>query len=451
MKRRNFIKKTAITAAGSIGVPYILPSGRLFATNGVPMAEHVVLVLFAGGIRNQESVQKRYLAESQGLNIEGNIMYNMLSGEAPEYKVVYGTTTPGEPTGGTPIPRILSTPLDQQGILFPEVRYTGSYTGHYTGLSNALSGHYETAQGLQNRPIHPTIFEYLRRHAGMKATDTWFIGNGITSSTPLLNHSIHRDYGSQYAANFFAPNVTFGALGEKHIKGFKIYHPEEELDPVNQMRAFLNQSFMAEGRDIPNLNNTTEEKADIKDFIKNVFERLENDQVAFPPVGEFGNTDLSTIGFTSEVLRWFKPKLTVVNMSSADSCHNSFTNYLSSLHRGDHAVGFLWDFIQNQTDMAGKTTMIIMPEHGRNETPNAITDQNDWVSFDHDSDENSRRIFSMMVGPGIDANLTIGSTSNPIGDAADLVPTIAQIFGIKDQVMSKGLIAPSAMSLFDRI
>lgn len=449
MKRRNFIKKAGLATAGSIGVPYILPSGRLFATTNMPMAEHVVLVLFAGGVRVQETVYQRYLAESQGLNIEGNVMYNMLSGDAPEFKIVYGTTTDAGQPGGQPIDRILSTPLDLQGTLFPEMKYTASYTGHYTGLSNALSGHYETAQGLQNRPLHPTIFEYLRRHAGMKATDTWFIGNGINGSTPLLNHSIHRGYGADYGANFFAPNVTFGPLGDKHLKGFKVYHPEEELDPVSEMRAFLNQSFLQEGRSIPHLNNTKEERADIKDFIKNVFERLDNDQVVFPPVTDTG--DLSTIGFTSEVLRWFKPKLTVVNMSSADSCHSSFTNYLGALHRGDHAVGFLWDFIQNQTDMAGKTTMIVMPEHGRNYEPNAITDQNDWVSFDHDSDENSRRIFSMMVGPGIDANLRVGSEDNPVGDSADIVPTIAEIFGIKDKVMNAGLIAPSARSLFDRI
>ena len=49
------------------------------------------------------------------------------------------------------------------------------------------------------------------------------------------------------------------------------------------------------------------------------------------------NGDLSTIGYTTEILRWFKPKLTVVNMSSVYSCHGSYTSYLKSPHRGDHA------------------------------------------------------------------------------------------------------------------
>ena len=52
---------------------------------------------------------QRYLAESQDLDIEGNIMYNMLTGDAPELKVV-GTTPAGQQPGIQPISRILQTP-----------------------------------------------------------------------------------------------------------------------------------------------------------------------------------------------------------------------------------------------------------------------------------------------------------------------------------------------------
>ena len=207
---------------------------------------------------------------------------------------------------------------------------------------------------------------------------------------------------------------------------------------------------MAQGGGIPNLNNTEEEKENIKAFIQHVFDQLENDQIAFPPVTD--NQDTATIGYTTELLKWFKPKLTVVNMSAIDVCHDSYTGYLQSLHRADHAVGHLWKFIQEQIpEMAGDTAMIVMPEHGRNYEHNAVLDQNDWFAFDHDSDANSRRIFTMMAGPGIEANLMVGSQGNPIGDAADIVPTIAEILGIKSEVMSAGLLHPGAMSLFDRI
>ena len=56
-----------------------------------------------------------------------------------------------------------------------------------------------------------------------------------------------------------------------------------------------------------------------------------------------------------------------------------------------------------------------------------------------------------MAGPGIDAGLRVGSEDEPGGDAADVVPTIADIFGIKQTVYDEGLIDSNARSLFDRL
>jgi len=83
MKRRNFLKKAGLAAAGITGVPYILPTGRLFAATGSRVVNHVVYVLFAGGIRNQESVGQQYLMNQNSALPEGNVMNNMLTGAAP--------------------------------------------------------------------------------------------------------------------------------------------------------------------------------------------------------------------------------------------------------------------------------------------------------------------------------------------------------------------------------
>ncbi|MCB0618970.1 MAG: twin-arginine translocation signal domain-containing protein, partial [Saprospiraceae bacterium] len=101
MKRRTFIKKAAVTAAATVSVPYLLPSGRLFAATGSRVVNHVVFVLFGGGIRNQESVDMQYLA-NQGVPTQGNIMQNMLAGAAPTQNLVYSPWTP-----------ILTQPLSQ--------------------------------------------------------------------------------------------------------------------------------------------------------------------------------------------------------------------------------------------------------------------------------------------------------------------------------------------------
>lgn len=440
-----------MAAVGTMGIPYILPSGRLFARQAIQRAEHVVFVLFAGGVRQQESVLQQYLAGSQNENIEGNIMYNLLEGAPPADKIAYGIDdVANNIVGANPIPPILQTPLQRQGILFPEVRFAKGGPGHFNGLNTGVSGNYSYNQGLRSRPIAPTIFEYLRRHAGFKATDCWFVGVDIGNSRPLLNFSTHPDYGRRYGGNFISPTVAFGSPGQAHFMDFKNYHPDTDWRTIREVRNFLNKNFTTEGLEIPHLYNSEYEENQIREFVRATFEKVKSGSVSLPPVND--NGDLKTLGFTVELLSWFKPKLTVVDLTAVDVCHGNFTAYLKSLHRADHGVGFLWREIQRIPGMSGNTIMIVMPEHGRDQDPNPIQDLNNWYAYDHSGNNlNARRIFTLMVGPGIDANLKVGSENNPVGDAADIVPTIADIFGIKDHVYQQALIDPAARSLFDRI
>lgn len=451
MKRRKFLTTSSLATAGSIAMPYILPSGLLSTLTKPQMSEYVVFVLFAGGVRQQESVLQRYLAEGQNENVEGNIMYNMLTGTPPNDKIAYGLDdTANNIIGGIPIDPILQTPLDQIGTLFPEVRFSKGGAGHFNGLSTGVSGNYDITQGLRNRSQSPTIFEYLRRHAGFKATDAWFVSVNISGSRPLLNYSAHADYGRRWGGNFIAPTTTFGTPGMEHFMNFKNYHPETEWATILEMRDFLNQNFKQQGLEISHLYNDVEEEIFIKEFVKNTFEKVNNGSVILPPVND--NGDLKTIGFAVELLNWFKPKLMVVDMTNIDVCHGNYTAYLKNLHRADHGVGFLWREIQRIPEMAGKTTLLVMPEHGRDLEPNPIQDDNDWYAYDHSgNNENTRRIFSLMAGPGIDGGLRVGNPANPVGDSADIVPTIADIFGIKDIVANQGLLDPAARSLFDRL
>ncbi len=442
MKRREFVKKAATITAGGIVLPYILPSGRLYAQTNAPLADHVVYVLFAGGLRQQDSILQRYLADSQGFNVEGNILTNILEGQAPTSKIAYGTGI----NGATPIPKLLSQTIQKQGTIFAEMRAVSG--GHYGGLNSLVTGSRVEGQGLKVRPVNPTIFEYARRFGGYKATDVWFIGNGIGNSTPLLNSSKHPDFGLAYGANFFAPNITFGGDGLATISNAKIYHPQEELEPMYKMKNFLDNSFNIKKGDLPGIKNTDDERTRIKEFIKATFERQAAGQLPMPPVG---GGDGSTIGYAAEVLRVFKPKLLVVNMSNIDGCHGNFTGYLQAMHRADHAMGFLWNYIQTQIpEMSGKTVMCFAPECGRNEKSNPIIDANDWYGYDH-GDANSLRVFGGMVGQNVQSNLMVGNEANPVGKVTDFSLTIAEILGYKSQVQAAGHIDSDSRSLFDRI
>ncbi|MFN3528790.1 MAG: hypothetical protein ACK417_02580 [Bacteroidia bacterium] len=448
MRRRSFIKKLGIATAGTVVMPYILPSGRLFAATGMQLAQHVVYVMFAGGVRQQESVLQRYVSDAQNFPVEGNIMLNMLNGAEPIIKRVYGTDPPGEPRGSASIPQILSNSLQSQGTFFPEVRATTA--GHFSGLNTLLTGNTGVTQGLRQKPVFPTIFEYLRRHTNTPASKVWFVGNRIGNSIPLLNYSEHPNYGIQYGANFLAPNVTFSQSGRTHLSNAKVYHPEEELAPMLQMKYFLNNSYSSNGGiELPEIGNSEQEKQQIREFIRQMYIKQQAGQVVMPPVAD--NGDLRNVGYACEVMQRFKPTLTVINMDAVDGCHSNFTGYLRSLHRADHAVGFLWNYIQNNIpEMANNTIILASPEHGRNLNPNPIQDENDWYAYDH-SDQNSLRVFSLMAGPNVPSNLVVGSENNQVGTLMDNVLTIAEILGFKQDVQSSGLLAGNARSLFDRI
>jgi len=448
MERREFVKKVGLTAAGSAAFPYILPSGRLFAKTNAELADHVIYVLFAGGVRQQESVLQQYLSGSQGVDIGGNIMYNMFNGTAPDKKIVYGTTPTNEPTGSLPIPKLLTNTLQSQGLLFPEVEAVNG--GHYGGLNSLLTGSRSTAQGLKVRPNSPTIFEYLRRHRGFKASDVWFVGSGIGNSFPLLNSSNHEMYGTEYGANFVAPSITFGNEGLDVLSNAKVYHPDEELEPIQKMREFLNNSFRIKNGEVQGIRNGEDEKENIKKFVREMFTKKQTGGLARPPAGSSG--DLNTLAYAAEVMKYFKPKITVVNLTNVDGCHGNFSGYLRSLHRADHGVGWLWDYIQKEIpEMAGKTIMLATPECGRNLNPNPIQDENDWYGYDHSGDANTRRVWSLMAGPNVPSNMIVGSESNQIGLTTDNVLTVADIFGVKDAVLNAGFVNPGSKSIFDRI
>ena len=92
--------------------------------------------------------------------------------------------------------------------------------------------------------------------------------------------------------------------------------------------------------------------------------------------------------------------------------------------------------IQSDPVLANDTILICMPEFGRNISPNSISDSNGLFAYDHTSDYNSRRMFALIVGPSgvVNQDIVIGDQSNPVGEAIDIVPTIAHILGYHDQI-----------------
>ncbi|MEY2898431.1 MAG: hypothetical protein RL138_484, partial [Bacteroidota bacterium] len=348
MKRRSFVKKAALATTGAILAPYILPSGRLFASTGSRVVNHVVFVLFAGGLRNQESIEQQFTATQTGFSITGNIMNNMLSGNAPLSNPIF---TPWSP--------ILTSPLSTQGSLFQELRYAQGPTGHYNGHTVAMTGNYtNTGLNLNINPDMPTLFEYYRKHTNpnKSAVNAWWISEGL-GPYPSLNFSRHPLYGPQYGANYINPSTIFEGYGQQYLSDAKTYQPDD-VQRMKTVKDFLNKSFHRAANEMPGVHNDAADSVNIKQFMADTYAKLANNTLPLPtPGGSRASLtgDLTYIAYYCQVLETFKPVLTVINTFNLDVCHSDFSSYLEYTHRADYGIGWLWNKIQSTPGLANDT------------------------------------------------------------------------------------------------
>lgn len=433
MKRRDFLKKTAYATAGAFVAPYILPSGRLFAATGLRRVNHVVFCLYAGGVRNLESIHMN----------DGNLMPNILNGNLPVASDIAGGM---QALPASPLPQTLQT----FGTLFKEFRYYEGPTGHYNGHTVALTGNYvATDLNIREHPRNPTIFEYYRKHNSPQQTamNCWWVANSL-GPYPALNYSQSGDYGPIYGANFISPTSLispqgFDVLGNPHV------FPSQEQAAINNIRSFTNGIFNHTYSDgSSGVVNSPADKARLQQFITDMFAQAQNS--SFLNSWNAGlsvmNNDMYNILFANEIIKTFTPELLVVNMQDVDVCHFNYTNYANNLRKADYAVAQLWNTIQSTPGMANDTVLIVAPEHGRNFYGNTSVDSFGRRALDHTApndpgftgDPNlqmAREIFCLVVGP---PNVVVQNQviNTIMGESTEIVPAIANLLGFDSGIPS---------------
>ncbi len=419
MERRSFIKKAGLATAGLIAMPSILPAGRLFAPTGARKVNHVVFCLFAGGIRNYESVQQN----------DGNLMTSLLSGNKSISADIANSMAALPPP-------VLTTPLQTQATLFKEFRYDDGPLGHFNGHTTALTGQYTNSSlNLRERPASPTIFEMYRKHSGPSNSplNAWWVSHS-NNLYPILNYSNYPGYGPIYGANQISPTQFFNFNNANVLnakKQFSSVHKEEQ----DKMRKFLNNNFGGGLSQNVGFQNSQEEQLQLDTWVDTMVTKIKNGQHNNPwGVPGFMSNDMFNVFYAEEILKAFKPELLVVNMFDVDVCHTNFTGYCNSLRRADYSVGRLWQTIQNTPGLADDTLLIVAPEIGRNGVPNSLRDENGRAALDHtNGDPVSKEIFCMIAGPNnvVNQNKVV---SQVFGKSVDIVPTIADALGFYNDV-----------------
>ena len=421
MQRRKFIRNLGLGAAITIGVPYFLPTGRLFAATGARKANHVVFVLFAGGVRNLESVHKN----------DGNLMpYTLKGTEGISSDIISGINF---------VPPNAGITLQEQGTLYKEVRMKYGPTGHYGAHATAMTGVYTGDNlNINRNPQYPTIFELYRKHnsPSMSAKNAWWVSASL-GPYAHLNFSSALGYGPEFGANFIQPGSIISEEGFDSLGNSRGYNNTEEAK-IKALRGFCDAHFSSQYNGVANsITNTEEDKKEIEAFMNQCFVEEAAGQFNDPwGIGQgLYNNDMRTVQFAEKVIQEFNPELLVVNMQGVDVAHNEFTKYASNLQKADYALGHLWNTIQSTPGMADDTILIAMPEHGRNSKGNGLYDAYGREALDHTNDEMSREIFALVVGPnGVVVKNQVFSQEK--GESIDIVPTIANILGFDNDIPS---------------
>jgi len=419
--RRDFLKKAALGTMGAFLAPTILPSGRLFAATGARKANHVVFCLFAGGVRQLESIQQA----------EGNLMRYTLSGsQAISGDIIGGMSNLPSPSG---------LPLQNYGTLFKQFRYNAGPTGHVSGHHTAMTGVY-TANDLNINlpPTSPTVFEYYRKHTtpSMSALNAWWISDSL-GPYPALNFSTDSNYGALYGANYIQPAALISQAGYDSLGNPKLFSAGQKT-AVKGIRTILDKNFghSYKGGDA-GVVNAEADLSSLETYISSSFSDAAGGLYNDPwGVGaSVMNNDMFNLFIAEKVLQQFKPELLVVNMQGVDVCHFNFTQYCDNIRKADYALAHLWNTIQTTPGLMNDTILIAVPEHGRNATPNTVMDAYGRYAIDHNSDAMSREIFCLVLGPSgvVKQNQVITSVT---GESIDVVPTVADILGFYSDIPS---------------
>jgi hypothetical protein len=132
--------------------------------------------------------------------------------------------------------------------------------------------------------------------------------------------------------------------------------------------------------------------------------------------------DELTFFMSREIMRKFAPRVLVVAFSDVEAAHfGSYSLHISGIRTADRLAFQLWQEIETNLDYKGKTTMVILPEFGRDPDGSSTNG-----FFNHRANSDSTRdTWMMALGAAIDKP---GIIERPIRHI-DLCPTLACLLG----------------------
>ena len=305
--------------------------------------------------------------------------------------------------------------IGEKGAVLPNVK--AANLGHY-GAALALFTGCPDAQGIREnaRGGSPTIFEYLRKEVGLPADQVW-LSTTAGAQTVNFAHSTHKEYGAPYGANLISTDGLFNAEFRNLVTSFgNVSLPtDKEQAQVAALQKALDPKFL-DGATDRSFANDPDAAMRIQRYI---LEELKGDtaELTGPGAG-----DAKAIRVARNLLRLFKPKVIAIVLQNADVAHGSYNAYVDVIRRNDQEVGGLWKAVQDDPELKDSTSMLVLPEFGRDHELNARN------GLDHgDGSEDLQKVFCIAAGP----DFKMGKTLTAGANSFDVCPTVGELLGAK--------------------
>jgi hypothetical protein len=329
--------------------------------------------------------------------------------------VVFGGARRAEtfsPEGLENIPH-LSQDLLPKALFYPNARNEG-VTAHFNAISSILTGNWQRVDDWGKlAPTTPTLFEHFRKRLGAAQSDTWVVASN-KALTSMIGASSASDYGPAYGANVVFPKQLMVAAVANALRSGRSENMADRAKVEAELEAML------EAGNYEGLGWTVSDMADRLD--PRVRDTIEEAIANFVRGGGPTSGDELTFLVSREVLRKFSPRLLVVIFSDVEVAHfGSYALHVGGIRTGDRLAFQLWQEIEANSEYKGKTTMVILPEFGRD--PDGSTTNG---FFNHRGDtESTRSTWMMTLGAAVDKPQII---ERPIRHV-DLCPTLAGLLG----------------------
>jgi hypothetical protein len=302
------------------------------------------------------------------------------------------------PEGQENIPHMMRE-LIPQASFFTQVVNRG-ILGHYVATASLATGAYETINNFASLPPeNPTVFEYFRKELHRPSSDAWVVApsNGFNR----IGESNNRSFGPGLGARVILPKHLLTAA----MSGGK-------ADYQHLLRDNYETPFYA-----PELSGNEFELEQLEGILKLSVNDFKGH------ARTLSSPDELSVYIVRQLMRQVAPSLLWVTLHDIDIAHaGAYSLYIEGIRRTDRLCGELWSMIQSEPEYANKTTLMILPDFGRDSDEDAGGN-----GFQHHrtGDALSRTTWLLALGPGIRQ----GVVYDRAVDSTDLVPTLGSMFG----------------------